>query len=1518
MKSNVLFLFFFCLFIIRSLSAESTPNSSLVTPIVNGVNILSGELITSPSPTFQSTLYEIGKNNVANQTIHLNKGDSRIGKIKSIAQPHPQTSQLQTTAYFIYQEGATEVFDIALHKSTYRYNNKKQLTAIEHHQSLPGNKYHLYRCERLYWDPHSNRLTSRVLADSNDVAHVCCHFQYNSVGQLIKETLFGNLSGQCLFPLIIDENGSPLSNGVESYSKFYTYSSEDSSLLICQSEDNGTIYHYAYDPQTKQCVSKCKGDQHGIKSRQFYHYDSLGFLSRTIADDGKSLYENDLAGITARKTMSTELHVEGPILGQPRVTENYYLDLNSKSNILIEKIIYTYSEKGYLAKKEYYDNSNTAFYQVQMNYDDSGNILSTVDSRGETVDTPEENSKQRYDDFFQPVALIDKFGNETQYVYDDFGRVIKTIFPAILDANDSQINPTTTNEYDIRNNCIKMTDANGRTTTMTYNIRNKPVKIVYPDGTSESFLYFTDGELKQKVGKNGQTTSFEKDAFGRVLQCKECASDGTLLKSLSYVYRGGYLTGIKCSDGTSTKFAYDGAGRKVSVTTESSDGIKKKTYSYNNLGELSETKEWFGANSDEFVTKLEVKDIAQSINEIYLKDSAGNIQKKVTTPVENHSPHTIHQDHVFKNNRQQYVKQQEIIKDDGSREVITYDALGRMENITSLDAYGKKCNEKEIRFDGVGNKTRETYIALSNGTPIYSYTICWNYDAGNHITSILEGRGSEKQKSTLYNYDAFGRAKEIVYPNGKSIYYVYDSAGHLIRFTSSDHSFDYGYRYDSAHRLTEALDYTLSCSYQRLYDHFGNLLEEKGGIANHSLKSDYDLSGRRLKLTLPDGSAVSYHFQGALLKEIERLNPRQYSLYKHFYEYEPLTGRIVKQHLIGNVGTVDYSWDSLGRPQTISSPWWSETIPTGGFDKSDQLINLSIQDPGGEIKQTFSYSSNQQLCEEQGYFNHAYQNDSLNNHLAVDNQPNLHNELNQLLDSKNCKCHYDLNGNLTQKTSEKATIYYEYDALNRLTKITKDKELSLEFVYDPFHRRIAQYSYTFSYWRNKWVIANKDFFIHDGDKEIGTTDEQGYIKELRILGQGKGAEIGSSVALELNGNLYAPIHDHFGSIRCLIDVNTSTAAEYYRYSAFGTEEIFNTYGAQLDQSAIGNPWRFSSKRTVETVSLVFFGNRDYDPLLRRWTTPDPLLFNDGPNLYGFAKNNPLAYYDPHGFSVMSTIWGVISGVFHYMWGYLEDSSKKTMSVLKSELYLPEEMVSVFEAAGNHCLGERTMILLGCKIENPHIGSYGHKIHNEKVRITFVNGVLTTNDTLMDSLELISKTHDGEKVRYLFRPTEGWSWDMDRAMLLKFGFTFGIRSKYSYMLAEMWKSVINEMGGIHGGGTIIHYAHSLGGTETDRARDLLTPEEQKMIRVITIGSATLVRNEGFQSVINHATVNDGVTTIFDPMGIIRNIYDPNSNVAWHDERFILLGRWPWHHILCGSTYSPLVHEYGDRFLAEFAR
>ncbi len=280
------------------------------------------------------------------------------------------------------------------------------------------------------------------------------------------------------------------------------------------------------------------------------------------------------------------------------------------------------------------------------------------------------------------------------------------------------------------------------------------------------------------------------------------------------------------------------------------------------------------------------------------------------------------------------------------------------------------------------------------------------------------------------------------------------------------------------------------------------------------------------------------------------------------------------------------------------------------------------------------------------------------------------------------------------------------------------------------------------------------------------------------------------------------------------------------------------------------------------------------------------------------------------------IWDSVVNAFFSGFHYLQLSAHQARMKWNAELNLPTPIGKALEKIAKALFGEATYLLMGPHFEETYVDCYGRREISDKVRLTFINGILNTRSILLQSLDFISESHGGIKVHYVFRPTEGWTGDISRAVFIRTAFTLGFRSQHAYLLAQQWRELIQEMGGIEGGGVIVHYAHSLGGSDTDRARELLSLEEQKMIRVVTFGSATLIRNVGFQSVINIVSVNDGVSSFFlEPLGHIRNYFDPETNVHFYGS-FLNAPYWPTDHLLNGPTYGPLLKSLGDKFLLEF--
>ena len=113
------------------------------------------------------------------------------------------------------------------------------------------------------------------------------------------------------------------------------------------------------------------------------------------------------------------------------------------------------------------------------------------------------------------------------------------------------------------------------------------------------------------------------------------------------------------------------------------------------------------------------------------------------------------------------------------------------------------------------------------------------------------------------------------------------------------------------------------------------------------------------------------------------------------------------------------------------------------------------------------------------------------------------------------------------------------------------------------------------------------------------------------------------------------VTDHLGSVRAVVDISgsspssvSSAVLEQNRYYPFG-ERTGDESGRYMED----NRYRFNAKeeQVIGDIGLIDYGARFYDPLMARWTTPDPLAEKYyGISPYAFCNNNPVNFVDPDG------------------------------------------------------------------------------------------------------------------------------------------------------------------------------------------------------------------------------------------------------------------------------------------------
>jgi RHS repeat-associated protein len=182
---------------------------------------------------------------------------------------------------------------------------------------------------------------------------------------------------------------------------------------------------------------------------------------------------------------------------------------------------------------------------------------------------------------------------------------------------------------------------------------------------------------------------------------------------------------------------------------------------------------------------------------------------------------------------------------------------------------------------------------------------------------------------------------------------------------------------------------------------------------------------------------------------------------------------------------------------------------------------------------------------------------------------------------------YDVEGRLKSSTVNSSTTTYEYDGEGRRVKKTKDGATTV-YVYDAMGKLAAEYG--------------------------GTAD---------------------------GGGTQYLTTDHLGSTRLVTDA-AGSPVKRYDYLPFG-EEIPSGIGFRTTGLGYGSdsfPLKFTGKERDAETGLDYFKARYFSSAQGRFTSPDPLhilkqKIRDPQqwNMYSYARNNPLRFFDPTGMYV---------------------------------------------------------------------------------------------------------------------------------------------------------------------------------------------------------------------------------------------------------------------------------------------
>ncbi len=1404
-------------------------------------------------------------------------------RVQTLSMPVGHDETPLVTHHFNYFPQCTEVVDSEGNKTLYRYSSSLRLDSIEWF-SAQG----LSHVEKLAWGKEEHEEASFLLAKSfvDGANHPLFSKRlfYDALGNIVQEKFYGNITGKCRVPLTLSANNLPEENGVETYTKWRTYSTDGRNHLLSEKEQNGLCTLYTYLPDTDLPASKLTCEHEAIKLREFFEYDSDRILVRHIIDNGATA-ENDLSGVTQRTLrVITPRHCE-QFYGLPDTIEERYW--NGKEEVLTKKTVLTYSKEGKVICQSISDATGTLRYQLHAKYDEKGRIVEETNALGQVAKSSydENGNKILYEDFsgrvstkmkydfcnrliqskeiaeddkvhttehrYDPknnkIATIDYLGNETRYGYDAFGRLTATHFPAVLNADGETVHLSERRGYDSAGNLTSLVDPRGEERITQYNARGKPIRITHPDGAQESFTYTLDEKLESTVDPEGMLTSYTYDIFGRETSKKITGPDGQLLSQETFVYNAFHLLSKTDAEGHTTTYTYDGAGRKIAEEFEG----ERVTYTYDSLGRLYSTQK----GSLIHVTELDL--LGRIISEKQT-DEQGSLFTKIdyeydasgnkTCIIRNIDGREAREYFIYDafgrpvrqidaaNNTTYitYLEERSLkrrhLDPQGLCTIDTHDALGRIVKTEKINAFQETVFLEELFYNANGKLARQKSVVFPGKNCVTSR---WRYGLMNRLESLVEA----DHKVTTYDYTAKGLVHHIYKPNGTILTYRYDPLGRPLELTASDGQCHYQYQYNKLGQLICSTDVLADTSTVRNYDAFGNLTQET--LANGlMLKSTYDLQRRRTQLILPDETPIDYGYDALYLRSVSWKDHAS-----RYLSYD-LAGHLLEQELIDNLGTLQWAYNGCGFTTSLTTPCGNQRVEA--FDGHGNILEMRWDSPSSQRAATYAYDSLSQLVKETGLFAHTYSYDSHNNRLQKSQQTYQVNDLNQLTSHYT----YDPNGNPLTKSE----FSYTYDSLDRLISATRGN-LRITFTYDSFHRRLSK---TVAYLKdNEWQESEHILFFYDDQNEIGSMDRKGNIIELRILGQSSQAERGAAIALQLEDTVYVPLHDLQGNVTNLMAMDGSVV-QSCTYSAFGEERMTGNCN-------LINPWRYASKRKDNETSLIYFGRRYYDPEVGRWLTPDPEGFSNGLNLYAYVLNDPLTRIDLYG---LEAIQSNQSGWWDRACNHFNTFREHVGRTIQDFFYycVPVPIVrQVGQALGNLMRPVHGPIGRGTS----EIRSVGEGELSPNCQVFSVNGIHCTRDEAREMAQSVSDSIGGKKVLYVYNASHGPVLDFMECAMEKLGF----HTHASRLLTRTLREHSEKVGP---NGTLAIFAHSEGGIHTDNAIERVNQTVRAKVEAYTFGSGSLFEGKGTAYTRHYVSSRDPIIAC-SPITFCKSRFSNNSNV-----------------------------------------
>ena len=361
-----------------------------------------------------------------------------------------------------------------------------------------------------------------------------------------------------------------------------------------------------------------------------------------------------------------------------------------------------------------------------------------------------------------------------------------------------------------------------------------------------------------------------------------------------------------------------------------------------------------------------------------------------------------------------------VIEDNIGRETkANWTSYAGQTNLTPLSSVKKPGITETTKYSDFTPSGKATKIV----NPL-NQTIHQTFNAGM-LTQFTDARSN----STNIEYDAYGRPTKATDALGNFVQTSYDELGRISRQTNA-RGFSTTYTYDKMGNVLTIKDPQNHTTYYA-YDESGNLTsikDPKGNIVNYT----YDTLNRQIAQSYKVAGVeyttkVEYDAMGRVHKVVDENNNANLS------EFDERGQVINRSNPLSEV--TEYTYDKNGNIKTVRDPE-GRTI-TYTYDSLDRVVRVT--DSLG-LYEEYAYGIRGYLIgkkDKKGRWTYYEYNDL--GQMTKLTQP----------DGETTQAEYDANGNLTSTTDRKnQTAYYKYNAVNQMVEQTDALGRKWKFTYD--------------------------------------------------------------------------------------------------------------------------------------------------------------------------------------------------------------------------------------------------------------------------------------------------------------------------------------------------------------------------------------------------------------------------------------------------------------------------------------